>query len=110
MKVALEKVGGNKVNASVADLLRPRGVADGDVLSPAFARTMARAFSDSLTQRQDADYNLNAEMGEADARLLITQIRRAMEAWRAANSSSDNDFKHALCLLMILRGQLRQES
>ena len=110
LKTTLEKVRGTNVDASVQDLLRPRGVATGLVASPAFVRSMASAFSDAQAKRHDADYDLNKEISEADARLLISRVRRVITAWQAANNPADLDFKQALCMLMLLNGQLRREN
>jgi hypothetical protein len=85
------------VDQSVADLLRPRG-------------TATPQFSDVQSKRLEADYDLNKTVTEADARLLITRVRRAVAAWRATVTTNDKDFKHALCLLMLLKGQIRREN
>lgn len=109
MKVALEKVRGVAVDASVADFLRPRGLAAGPVAPPIFAKTMADAFSDAQAKRHDADYDLNEPLDRLDAILLISRVRRAIRAWQAATTVADKDFKQALCMLMVLRGQLRRD-
>ena len=110
VKLTLDKVRGAAVDTSVADFLRPRGGAPTPFAAPGFARELAKVFSDAQAKRHDADYDLNVALSEADARLLRVRIRRAIASWRAATSASDKDFKHALCLLILLRGQLRSES
>jgi hypothetical protein len=109
MKKALDKVRGAKVDASVEELLRPAGSGSGAVASPAFAQAVARAFADAQAKRHDADYDLNKTLSEADARLLRARIRRVIKDWRGAKTPADKDFKHALCLLMLLKGQLRAD-
>jgi hypothetical protein len=110
IKTALDKIRGQLVDQSVADLLRPRGTATPQFPAPPFARNLATAFSDVQSKRLEADYDLNKTVTEADARLLITRVRRAVAAWRATVTTNDKDFKHALCLLMLLKGQIRREN
>jgi uncharacterized protein (UPF0332 family) len=110
IKVALDRVKGRTVDAVAEDFLRPRGGAAGPVAVPRFAQNLARAFSDAHTKRHDADYDLNKQLSEEDARALRLRIARVTDAWQAANSAADRDFKHALCLLMTLKGQRRQQS
>ena len=68
MKTALDKVRGAWVDRSVADLLRPPGIAGGPVAAPDFARELATVFSDAQAKRHDADYDLNVPLSELDAR------------------------------------------
>jgi hypothetical protein len=110
MRSALDKVRSADVDPRVADLLRSPGVAAGPVVSPTFARSLAAAFSDAQAKRHDADYDLNETLSEQDARSLIDRVDRAIRNWRAANTAADRDFKSALCMLMLLKGQLRRES
>ena len=79
------------------------------VAPPAFAQAMAKAFRDAQAKRHDADYDLNTRLSEQDAKLLIARVRRAIEAWRGAKTLADTDFKHALCMLMLLKGVIRRE-
>jgi hypothetical protein len=109
-RTALDKVRGNVVHDSVEDFLRPLGDAFGPIIPPPFAKGLANVFDDAQRKRLDADYDLNETLSEADARLLIERVKRSVEAWRAATSEADKDFKHALCVLMLLKGQLRLES
>jgi hypothetical protein len=71
---------------------------------------MAAAFSDAQAKRHDADYDLNEALTELDAQNLIARVEREIAAWRAANTAEDRDFKHALCVLMLLKGQIRREA
>ena len=105
-KLALEKVRGVNADPSVADFLRSAtGV--GAFAVPRFVRDLALAFSDAHAKRQDADYNLNEPLSETDARLLRLRVRRAIKGWRAARRVADRDLKEAVCLLILLKGQLR---
>ena len=110
IRIALDKVRGPRVDPGVADLLRPRGSATSAVVTPDFAKVMARAFSDVQALRHDADYDLNRDLTEAEARALIARVRKVINAWRAADTAADRDFTHALCILMLLRGQLRRDT
>jgi hypothetical protein len=62
------------------------------------------------SQRQDADYDLNEDFDEADARIAIKRVRDAIDAWKAADTQADRHFKNALSMLMLLKGQLRRET
>lgn len=109
LKAALERVRGRNVDAIVEDFFRAPGTPTGSVVVPLFAQNLARAFSDAQAKRHDADYDLNKQLSERDASRLNRRVFRVIAAWQAANSPADRDFKHALCLLMVLRGQLRQQ-
>jgi hypothetical protein len=52
---------------------------------------------------------MNKVLSERDARLLRVRVKRVIAAWRAATSADDRDFKHAVCILFVLKGQLRPE-
>jgi len=111
IKVALEKVRRRTVDVSVEDFLRsPTAALGGTISTPAFARRVAIAFLDAQTKRHEADYDLNAPLSEADARLPRLRVERAIEEWRHSRSDSDRDFKHALCMLMLLKRRLRSEN
>lgn len=103
---ALDKVRSAHVNSSVEEFLRPSGIVD-SVPSPAFVQDLAKAFLDAQAKRHDADYDMNKPLSETDARLLRTRVRKVIKGWRAATSAADKDFKHALCVLILLKGQLR---
>lgn len=109
-KAAFAKVRGNHVDASIEDFLRGRGAAAGRIAPPLFARDLANAFIDAQAKRHDADYDLNKPLSELDARLLRIRATRVIAAWKAANTASDRDFKNTLCILILLKGQLRAEN
>jgi hypothetical protein len=109
VKVALDKVRGARVDVSVEDFMRPPGVASGAATPPLFVQNLANTFIDAQAKRHDADYDLNKPLSELDARLLNARVRRVIAAWRAANTPADRDFKSALCVLILLKGQLRAE-
>lgn len=115
IRTTLDKVRGGHVNASVADFLQPPGVAaipqpPPPLLTPLFVRYLANAFIDAQTKRYDADYDMTKSLSELDAQLLRMRTHRAIARWRAANTTTDRDFKHALCVLILLKGQLRAEN
>ncbi len=107
--MTLDKVRGAHVDASVEDFLRSPGVAPVPVAPPSFVQNLANAFIDAQAKRHDADYDMNKLLSELDARLLRIRARRVIAAWRAANTAVDRDFKRALCVLILLKGQLRAE-
>ena len=98
----MEKIGGVRIEHGVAELF--------GVPAPPFAKDMARAFADAQTKRIDADYDLNKPLSEADARLLRTRVSRVRRGWSGATLASDRDFKHALCLLILVKGRLRADN
>lgn len=108
MKTTLTKVRGASVDPSVSDFLCG-AVGAGPYAAPAFAQNLARAFLDAQAKREDADYDLNKSLSETDARLLRLRVKRVITRWRAARTQADRDFKHALCLLVLLKGQLRND-
>jgi hypothetical protein len=110
LKAALGKVSGASADASVVDLLRRRGLNTGPVAPPAFVRGVAKVFAEARAARIDADYDLNVDVGEADAHVLLARVGQAIAAWRAADSPPDRDFKQALGLLMLLNGKLRRDT
>jgi cytochrome P450 len=111
IKTALDKVRGTYVEKSIEDFLRTPGAALArPVSSPLFAQNMAKAFSDAQAKRHDADYDLNKVLSETDARLLRNRAKRAIRDWRSARAVGDRDFKRSLCMLMLLKGQLRKEN
>jgi len=109
IKTALDKVKGPRnIDSTVEDFFRAQGTSA--IIAPLFAQNLAKLFLDAQRQRHDADYDLNEQLSETDAKLLLARVSRAITDWQRANSAIDRDFKHALCLLMVLRGQLRQQS
>lgn len=109
IKTALDKVRGANVDASVEEFLRWPGAPAGRLPSPAFAQNIAKAFADAQAKRHDADYDLNKELSVTDARLTRSRVGRAIRDWRSASTAEDRDFKSSLCVLMLLKGQLRKE-
>ena len=109
VKFALDKVRGMSADVSVADFLRQVGGPAANVTVPPFIQNIAKAFADAQAKRHDADYDLNKALSEVDARLLRARVRRVIAAWRGATSKADRDFKHALCILMLLKGRLRPD-
>lgn len=109
-KTALAKVRGGRIDASVEEFLRPPGEAVGPITPPLFVRNLANVFIDAQAKRHDADYDLNKPLSELDARLLRIRAEGVIAGWRAANTTTDRDFKNALCVLILHKGQLRIES
>jgi hypothetical protein len=101
------KIRGVSVDKSVEDLLCPPGTSGGLVASPLFAQEFARTFVDVQAKRNEADYDLNKQISYVDAHLLFVRVQLAIQVWEAANRPQDRDFKHALSMLMILKGKLR---
>jgi hypothetical protein len=110
VKLALDRVRGANVDQSVEDFLRSATAPAGRLPSPEFARNMAKTFFDAQSKRHDADYDMNEPLSEADAIFLLTRVKDVIADWRSANSPADRDFKTALCMLMLLKGQLRKEA
>jgi hypothetical protein len=110
IKTALDKIRGITVDASVEEFLRRPGDPPGRLQPPAFAQDIATAFADAQVKRHDADYDLNKAMSVTDARLIRLRVRMAIKAWRSATTAGDRDFKSGLCMLMLLKGQLRKEN
>lgn len=108
LKTTLSKVRGATVDPSIADFMWG-AVGALPQAAPAFAQNIARAFLDAQAKREDADYDLNKSLSETDARLLRLRVKRVIAGWRGARTQVDRDFKHALCLLILLKGQLRSE-
>jgi hypothetical protein len=106
LKLAMEKVRGQALDPSISALFERDGVVP---VPPPFVRELAKTFVDAQTKRHDADYDLNKPLSEVDARLLRGRIARVVRNWKNANSAEDRDFKRALCLLIVLKGQLRPE-
>jgi hypothetical protein len=101
-RAALDKIKGPAIDQSVIGFF-------GQGNAPLFAQNLARTFSDAQAKRVDADYDLNKALSELDGKLLSVRVRRVVSAWRAASSPADRDFKHALCLLILLKGQVRTD-
>lgn len=108
-KATFDKVRGVNIDTSVADFLRPKGHAGGNVATPLFVQTLAKTFIDAQAKRHDADYDLNTPLSENDARLLRSRVKRAIDGWRAASTAADKDMKAAISTLVLLKGQLRAD-
>jgi hypothetical protein len=108
-KAAFDKVRGEYAEASVAGFLCPAGADASTVPVPSFVRNLAKVFADAQAKRHDADYDMNKQLSALDAKLLRSRVRRVIADWRKAATPSDRDFKHALCLLIMLKGQLRSD-
>jgi hypothetical protein len=106
LKTALDKIRGAQINDSVRAFFQT-GILGPPDAAPVFAQNLARAFLDAQTKRESADYDLNEPLSETDARLLRLRVRRVIRLWRAANTPADRDFKRALSLLILMKGQLR---
>lgn len=109
IRAALDKVSGSVADKSVSEFLRGTASLASPAPVPRFVRATASAFADAQIKRHDADYDLNKVLSETDARLLHLRVKRVIAAWRAAASPADRDFKHALCVLILLKGQLRAD-
>ncbi len=107
IKTALDKVRSLNADPSVSELLRGGGIVSGPIVVPNFVRDLAFVFSTAQEKRHEADYDLNRTFEEADALFLAARVRDAIRAWRSAKSPGDRDFKHALCILFLLKGQLK---
>ena len=70
---------------------------------------MAKTFLAAQAQRTAADYDLNTPLSRNDARALRRHVRGATAKWRSATGPADRDFKRAFCVLMLLKGQIRQD-
>lgn len=105
-----DKIRGQNVDLSLEDFFRGVAAPVGRVASPLFARNMARVFLDAHAKREDADYNRNESLSEADATILIARIEAAIRDWKIANALGDRDFKHAIYVMMMLKGLLRNDN
>lgn len=110
MKTTFDKVRGTNVDPSIVDFVRPKRHGGGAVATPPFVQTLAKTFIDAQAKRHDADYDLNTPLSENDARLLRNRVSRAIDAWRAASSPAERDLKAALCVLILVKGQLRLDT
>lgn len=103
MKAAFRKVQGPALDTALQDFF--------DVpAAPPFVRRLAETFIRAQEQRHEADYDLNANLSELDARVLIVSVRQVVGAWQHQNSPAERDFKQALALFMLLEGRLRTDA
>lgn len=110
IKTTFGKIRGANIDGSVEDFLRGSNAPYGRIAAPDFARNFARVFLDAQTKRDDADYDRNEVLGAIDATVLIARAEDVIRDWNAATASDQRDFKHALYLLMLLKGQLRRDN
>lgn len=108
LRTTLDKIRGAEISTSVQGFFANAGAPIST--APAFARNLASAFLDAQPKRESADYDLNEPLSVTDARLLRVRVRRVIRAWRVADGKADRDFKHALAILILVRGQLRSEN
>jgi hypothetical protein len=108
LTVAFGKLKGATVDRSVEDLFRLPGTAPGPIVAPGFVQQLAAAYLDAKAKREDADYNLNEPLSETDARQLRRRVRNAIQSWRGATTQPDRDTKHAVAILLSLKGKLRE--
>jgi hypothetical protein len=109
VKSALDRVRGSKVEASVAEFFRTGPASSIPVPSPDFVRTMAGAFADAQAARHLADYDRNTLTIAANASKILDRVEEAIAEWKAANTPHDRDFKHAVSILIALKGKLRTD-
>ena len=109
MKLTLKKIKGSKVDRSLEDFLRPPGFRAEAVPTPAFAQEMAATFIDAQAKRHDADYDLNVPLNETDARAFHKRCGDAIKGWQKAMKADERDFKDALAIVMLLKGQVRKD-
>ncbi|MFE0752950.1 hypothetical protein ACFW16_03270 [Inquilinus sp. NPDC058860] len=107
IRLAFIKIEGKAIDKSIVDFLRGDAVGVDDQ-APHFAREMARTFLLAQAKREAADYDLNMPLGRDDARTLRRRVSQAIAEWRMATGQADRDFKRAICMLMLLNGQLRK--
>ena len=110
LKSAFERIRERRIDPSVASFLLQSGDAFLEAVAPEFASNLARVFCETQVVRHIADYDMNTPVSEADARMLLSRVADAIAAWRAANKAADRDFKHALCMLLAQKGQMRRET
>lgn len=101
------KLKGATIDRSVEDLFRSPSDAPGPVAVPAFVQQIATAYLTAKAMREDADYNLSAPLSASDARKIRRRVHLALQAWTGANTQADRDAKHAVALLLSLKGRLR---
>jgi hypothetical protein len=107
MKTAMGKMAGKTVDASVQTLFQAAGASSDVIVVPRFAREMAKIFIDAQTKREAADYHLADKFNADDARVLRSRVGGAIKQWQEADTPSDRDFKHCMCVLLLMKGQLR---
>jgi hypothetical protein len=109
IKTTMNKIRGRSIDESLSAFVQPTGVGPSTKITPAFARNMASVFIDAQAKRHNADYDLNVSLSEMDARRLNGDCRDAIRGWQKAMKADERDFKNALSIVMLLKGQLRSE-
>ncbi|GJE18100.1 hypothetical protein [Methylobacterium marchantiae] len=109
LTITYGKLKGATIEKSVEDLFRLPATAAGPISTPAFVQQLATAYLDAKAKREDADYNLSEPLSATDARQLHRRVRRAIRDWKSAASAADRDTKHAVALLLSLKGKLRDQ-
>lgn len=109
LTVAFGKLRGATIDPTIDVVFRRPGTPPGPIATPAFVQQLATAYLDAKAKREDADYNLNEALSTTDASQVHRRVRRAIEAWEQATTPSDRDIKHAVALLLSLKGQIRRE-
>ncbi len=104
LKTTLGKISGSAIDPSISSFVDAQ-----NNIAPRFAVRLARTFADAQAKRHDADYDMNKALSELDAKLLHTRVKDVIAEWRSAKSPQDRDFKHAISMLILLKGQLRIE-
>lgn len=107
LTTAFDKLKGAHIDRSVADLFQRPSTKPGPIATPDFVRALANTYVDARGKREDADYNLGEPFDKADARQLHNRVASAIRGWQAANTPADRDTKHAVALLLSLKGKLR---
>jgi hypothetical protein len=109
LTTAFGKLKGANIEQSIDVLFRRSGTPPGPIATPAFLQQLATAYLDAKAKREDADYNLSEPLSATDASQLYRRVRRAIRAWEQATTTADRDTKHAVALLLSLKGQLRKD-
>ncbi len=109
LTTAFGKLKGATIDKSIEDLFRTPGAAPGPIATPPFVQQLSTAYLDAKAKREDADYNLNEPLSETDARQLRRRVTSAIRAWQKAATQTDRDTKHAVAILLAVRGKLRDQ-
>ena len=108
LTTAFGKLKGPSIERSVEELFRLPTTPDGPIATPDFLRHLATAYLDAKVKREDADYNLNEPLSEIDARQLRRRVKNAIDDWNRSTGPHDRDMKHAVAILLSLKGKLRE--
>ena len=105
---SVAKLKGAVIERSVEDLFRLPSTPLGAVSTPDFVQRLAAAYLDAKAKREDADHNLNEPLSQTDAHQLRRRVIRAIRDWQAATAPPDRDTKHAVAILISLKGKLKE--